>query len=127
MRADQKPKKSKKKPTATGVGKVKAKAFKAKLDSIYHHSEDIVARMIEGELILVPLIAGLGNLENEIYALDETGKEIWNRMDGKKTTAEIIADLEKCYLCGAGTIGRDVLGLVNELLTRRFIIDSNSQ
>jgi hypothetical protein len=30
------------------------------LDAIYAPSEDVVAREIEGELIIVPLVAGIG-------------------------------------------------------------------
>jgi hypothetical protein len=33
----------------------------------YQPSDEIVAREIEGELIIVPLTAGIGNLEDELY------------------------------------------------------------
>lgn len=104
-------------------GKEKTNVNEAKLKKIYHHSEDVVARVIEGELILVPLVAGLGNLENEIYALDETGKEIWNQIDGKKTVAKIVVNLVKKYSSAEATIGRDVIGLLDELGKRKFILE----
>ncbi|MBN1663789.1 MAG: PqqD family protein [Deltaproteobacteria bacterium] len=114
------------------TGKVKKAAAKAgnkggalkkaiELDDIYCHSEDVVVRTIEDELILVPLVAGIGSVEGEIYALDETGREIWNRMDGRKTVSEIITDLEKTYQSSERSIQSDVRGLMGELATRMLI------
>ena len=36
-------------------------------------SEDVVAREIEGEFIIVPLAAGIGDMEDELYSLNESG------------------------------------------------------
>ena len=44
-----------------------------KTDGVYAPSEDIVAREIEGEIIIVPLVAGIGDMEDELYTLNETG------------------------------------------------------
>ena len=71
---------------------------------------------------MIPISAGIGNMENEIYALDETGKEIWALLDGKRSLNEIIVDLEKCYSASAGTIRRDVLGLIGELAGRGIVL-----
>ena len=97
------------------------------LKKVYRQSDDIVAREIEGELILIPLSAGIGNMENEIYALDQTGKEIWQRINGKNTVSGIIVDLEKIYASSTGTIRRDVLGLIDELARRRIILAAPSR
>ena len=93
------------------------------MENVYCHSEDVVVRKIEGELILVPLVAGIGSLENEIYALDESGKEIWARIDGQKTIAEIIVDLKKIYGSSSRSIGADVAGLMTELAKRGLIVN----
>ena len=47
------------------------------LDIIYVPSEDVVAREIEGEMIIVPIASGIGDMEDELYTLNETGKAIW--------------------------------------------------
>ncbi|TFG60115.1 MAG: PqqD family peptide modification chaperone, partial [Deltaproteobacteria bacterium] len=60
-----------------------------RMDAAYIPSEDVVAREIEGELIIVPLAAGIGDLEDELYTLNETGKALWARLDGKSTLTEI--------------------------------------
>lgn len=46
------------------------------LDSIYFLSQDVVARDIEGELIIVPLTSGIGDSEDEIFTLNDTGRAI---------------------------------------------------
>jgi len=37
--------------------------------AIYLPSEKIVAREIEGELIIVPLVSGVGDMEDELFTL----------------------------------------------------------
>jgi len=93
-----------------------------KLDSVYAPSEDIVARSIEDELIIVPLVAGIGDLEDELYTLNETGKAIWDRLDGKKTLREVRDDLLAEFEAPAGEIEKDLIGLVEELVRRRILV-----
>ena len=96
--------------------------IKARLDAVYAPSEDIVARSIEGELIIVPLAAGIGDLEDELYTLNETGKAIWDRLDGKKKLREILAELSTEFEAPAGEIEKDLIGLVDELVRRKILV-----
>lgn len=96
------------------------------LKIIYRKSDDVVAREIEGELIIIPMVAGIGNMENELYALDEIGQEIWNRIDGQRSVDQIINELESLYDAARETIQKDVLGLISEIVSRKIII-SNSE
>ncbi len=97
------------------------------MDAAYMPSEEIVARKIEDELIIVPLAAGVGDLEDELYTLRDTGREIWDRLDGKRTLQEIAAELGEEYQAPAGKIERDVAGLVTELLRRRIVVQADGQ
>jgi hypothetical protein len=94
-----------------------------KLDRIYVPSEDIVAREIEGELIIVPLAAGVGNMEDELYSLNDTGKEIWRRLDGKADLQAVVSALCKEYNANPDLVSQDVAGLVEELLKRRIVVE----
>jgi hypothetical protein len=94
------------------------------LDSIFIPSEDIVAREIAGELIIVPLVAGIGDMEDELFTLNETGKAIWRQLDGKLTLGEIIKSLEEEYDAPEGQIQQDALGLFEELVSRRMLVES---
>lgn len=100
---------------------------KSVLKVIYCKSNEIVAREIEGELIIIPMVAGIGNMENEIYALDEIGQEIWNRIDGQRSVNQIINELEALYDTDHETIQKDALGLIKEIASRRIIIPSNAE
>lgn len=88
----------------------------------YVPSEDVVARMIEDELIIVPLVAGIGDTDDELYTLNETGKAIWSRLDGKKSLRAVIDELATEFTAPAGEIEKDVLGLVGELTRRKIIV-----
>jgi hypothetical protein len=92
------------------------------LDSIYMHSQDVVAREIEGELIIIPLTSGIGDIGDEIYTLNETGRAIWQALDGKKSLQEVITSLEADYEAKDDAIEMDVQGLVAELLRRKMLV-----
>jgi len=91
------------------------------LETILVPSEDVVAREIEGELLLVPIAAGIGDMEDELYTLNETAQAIWQRLDGQSTLGEIAADLAEEYNATLEEVEQDVLGLVAELARRRML------
>lgn len=93
----------------------------ASLNGIYAPSDDIVAREIEGELIIVPLVSGIGDMEDELYTMNETGKIIWDQLNGKQSLKEIVCRLSPDYESPENEIERDVIGLVTELLKRKLI------
>ena len=96
---------------------------KVSLDGLYMPSEDIVARNIEGELIIVPLVAGIGDMEDELYTMNETGKAIWDRLDGKKKLKDVLGELSVEFEAPAGEIEKDLIGLVDELVRRRILVE----
>lgn len=93
------------------------------LDVVYAPSDDVVAREIEGEIIIIPLVAGIGDMEDELYTLNESGKAIWKRLDGRATVAGIVADLAEEYDAPPAEIEVDVRGLVEELVKRRILVE----
>ncbi len=92
------------------------------LNQIYVPSDDIVARDIEGELIIVPLVAGIGDMEDELFSLNDTGKDIWGKLDGTATLAEVAKALAAEYSAPPDEIERDVIGLVGELVRRKMLV-----
>lgn len=95
------------------------------LDTVYKPSEEVVARDIHGELIIVPITSGVGDLEGEIYTLNETGRAIWHKLDGKKSLREIAKELALEFDDSAGEIEKDVIGLAEELVKRKILIAIN--
>ena len=92
------------------------------IETICAPSEDVVAREIEGELILVPIASGIGDMEDELYTMNSTGREIWRRLDGVRSLRQIAADLSAEYVAPAADIERDVLGLAGELIRRKMLV-----
>src|SRR5512133_3879235 len=93
------------------------------MDAVYAPSEDVVAREIEGELIIVPLVAGIGDMEDELFTLNETGRAIWSRLDGRATLDGVVTALAEDYDAEPGELERDVIGLVEELVRRRMLVE----
>jgi hypothetical protein len=100
---------------------------KTDLGACYLPSEDIVVREIEGELIIVPLVSGIGDMEDELFTLNETGRVIWEKLDGRKTLEDIVGELSSEYDASLGEIEKDVLGLVKELLKRKMLVATRKE
>jgi len=94
---------------------------RVELDAVYVPSPDIVARMIQGELVIVPVAAGIGDMEGELFSLNETGRAVWGLLDGR-TLAQAVAALAAEYEAPAETLERDAAGLIGELLRRRIVV-----
>jgi len=97
------------------------------LDTCYLPSEDIVSREIEGELIIVPIVSGIGDMEDDLYTLNETGREIWRKLDGQKNLRRVVQELTAEFEAPQEEIERDVIGLVGELLRRKMIIEVDKE
>ncbi|MFH1478498.1 MAG: PqqD family protein [Candidatus Omnitrophota bacterium] len=93
----------------------------------YKISEAVVAREIQGEFIIIPITSGVGDMEDEIFTLNETGRAIWNELDGKSTLEEVIGRLAEKFEGGKDEIKEDVLGLTNELLKRKMVIENRKK
>ncbi len=93
------------------------------LSAVFAPSEDVVAREIEGEFIIVPLTDGIGDMEDELYSMNETGLAIWKCLDGITTLGSIVQKLSDQYDAPEGEIERDVIGLMAELVKRKIVIE----
>lgn len=100
---------------------------KITLDAICAPSDDIVAREIEGEVIIVPLTAAIAETDGQadaLYTLNETGQAIWQRLDGQRSLRAVAADLAADYDAPPDEIEADVLGLVGELVQRGILVEA---
>jgi hypothetical protein len=99
---------------------------KIRMDMIFYHSSDVVTREIDGALIIVPLTSGVGDMEDDLFSMNETGTEIWNMLDGKKTVQEVVEALARQYRAEPAEIEQDVAGIVTELLKRRMLVEATA-
>ena len=97
------------------------------LGAIYTPSEDVVFRDIEGELIIVPLTWGVGGAEDEqdaIFTLNESGRAVWERLDGQRSLLAVAAGLAAEYEAPLEEIEADVVG---ELVSRRMLVEAGPE
>jgi len=91
------------------------------LESVCSPSEDVVAREIEGEIIIVPLVAGIGDADDELYTLNESGQAIWQLLDGSRALGQVVAVLAKNFDAPSAELEAELLGFVGELLQRGLL------
>lgn len=90
----------------------------------YSVSKNIIAREIEGEIIIVPMISGLGDLNSEMYTLNKTGFAIWEKLDGRTTLNKIIDALAIEFNTSFDQIENDVLEIMQELFNKGLIVEN---
>jgi hypothetical protein len=92
------------------------------LNSIYVPSEDVVARDVHGEFIIIAITSGIGDSDDEIFSLNKFGRAIWDKLSGKRNLKDVVNDLSKEFEAPIEKIEKDVLGLIGELLKRKMVI-----
>ena len=97
---------------------------KISFNKTYRISEDVVAREVAGEFIIIPITSGIGDIEDEIFSLNETGRAIWDKLDGTRNLKEVAKTLVSEFRGSPGEIEKDVAGLVEELLKRKMLTEA---
>ena len=82
-----------------------------------------MAREIAGEIILVPLVSGMGDLEDELFTLNATGMAVWKLLDGRRSLNAVAALLAKKYKAAPAVVAKDVAQLVAELCRRKMLVE----
>lgn len=96
---------------------------KIALDAVYAASSNVVVREIENDVIIIPVVSGDDDAENEPYFLNSTGQVIWQRLDGKRSLKKIVNDLTAEFKTSGQVIKKDVIGFAEKLLKRKMIIE----
>jgi hypothetical protein len=96
--------------------------MKVDRSAVYGVSDEVVAREIAGEIIIVPLGRGIADLEDELFTLNEMGRVIWQKLHGRRSLNEVIEDLKGEWQGDDGEIEADVLGFIAELTRRRILV-----
>ena len=96
----------------------------AGIDKIYKPSEEVVAREIQGDFIVIPITSGAGDPEDEIFTLNDTGRAVWDKLNGKKNLKEIGSELAKEFDGPIEEIEKGILGIVEELLNRKIVVEA---
>jgi hypothetical protein len=92
------------------------------LNSIYKLSEDLVARDVQGEFVIIPITSGIGDLDDEIFSLNNFGRSVWDKLDGKSSLKDIAGVLAMEFEGALTEIEEDLCGFLEELLKRKMLV-----
>ena len=79
-------------------------------EKVFSRKKGVVFRRILDEMVLINTKAG------EVITLNETGADIWERIDGKKNVGEILDELAQLYDVERNELERDVKNFIEDLL-----------
>jgi len=82
--------------------------------TVYACVPDIVPRHIAGDTILVAVRGELARLER-LHVLNTVGEHIWGLLDGRRTVAEVSADVAETFDTDAATALEDVAEFLADL------------
>jgi hypothetical protein len=83
-------------------------------EEMFMRSQSMVARVVAGETMIVPMSAKVGDLAS-IYTLNSTGALIWNLLDSPRTVVELAMAVAEEYEVALPQAERDVTDFVSEM------------
>ena len=86
-----------------------------RIEMIYKKAENIVARKIVDELLLVPVQGKLANMER-VFTLNEVGEFIWDNLDGNTDTDGLVEKIVNEYDVDIDKARQDCEELLKEML-----------
>jgi 2-polyprenyl-3-methyl-5-hydroxy-6-metoxy-1,4-benzoquinol methylase len=86
-----------------------------KLDTILVKNEDIAWRKIDDDAILIDMD------EEEVTHFNEVAAQIWDSLDGTKSTAEIIEHIRSQFEVDQEQAKKDVFAFLNKLLQKEMV------
>jgi hypothetical protein len=89
--------------------------------TILKKAEGFVSRSVGDDTIVVPVRAGVANLE-AIFTLNGVGSAIWSGIDGRATVAELSRAVAAVYDVGADAASADVVEFVELLLRKGLVV-----
>jgi hypothetical protein len=76
------------------------------------HTPDVVSRMVDGEAVLVDPKKGM------VRVLNPAGARIWEMIDGRRTVAELAADIAAEYGIVTSRAEADTITFCEDLVRR---------
>ena len=83
-------------------------------DEVFVRSQSVVARVVAGETLIVPVRARVGDLAS-IYSFKGSGTLIWKLLEFPKTVAELATAITQEYEVAAEQAELDVTQFVGEM------------
>lgn len=90
-------------------------------NSVFSKHLELVEREIEGEVLVIPIMAGVGDADANMYSFNEQGADIWKRIDGVRSVGEIADCLCQEYEVTREQALRETSVFLEDLLSRNLI------
>ena len=92
-----------------------------RLDSArFKRNQDVVARQIEGEFIIVPIRHGVGDM-NSLYTLNPVGSVLWEFMAEEHSLPEMVARVCGEFEVTASQAKGDIQAFLDSMLEEKLI------
>src|SRR5271167_2131533 len=89
-------------------------------NSRFVRNRDVVSRQIEGELVIVPIRSGVGDL-NSLYTLNPVGSVLWDFMSDGHTLAEMVRRVCDEFEVNSSQAQGDIQLFLDTLLEEKLI------
>jgi Coenzyme PQQ synthesis protein D (PqqD) len=86
----------------------------------YERNHEVVCRKIEGELILVPIRSGVGDL-NSLYTLNPVGSLLWEFMTDGHTIDEMVERVCDEFEVTAPQAQQDIEAFLDSLMAEQLV------
>jgi hypothetical protein len=90
------------------------------LDKSFIKDDNLMARNIAGETLIVPIRNSIGDL-NSIYTLNEVSARVWQLIDASTRVNQIVETISSEYDVTADEAARDVIELLDSMVAEGLI------
>jgi hypothetical protein len=93
--------------------------------TIPRHSDRFVSRAFGDETVVVPVRAGVANLE-AIFTMNAVGSTIWRHIDGKATVDDLARTVAREFAITEAEAAPDVVAFVDLLETKGLVLEAGA-
>jgi Coenzyme PQQ synthesis protein D (PqqD) len=86
-------------------------------------SQEVVSRKIDGELIIVPVRSGVGDL-NSLYTLNPVGSVLWEFMTERHTLGEMVERVCEEFEVTTTQAQQDIESFLDSLLAEKLVLSN---
>jgi Coenzyme PQQ synthesis protein D (PqqD) len=90
------------------------------LDVRFVRNQEVVARKIQGELIIVPVRRGVGDL-NSLYTMNPVGAVLWDFLTESHTIGEMVKRVCNEFEVTAAEAQRDIEAFLDSLVEEKLV------
>jgi Coenzyme PQQ synthesis protein D (PqqD) len=90
-------------------------------DVRFIRNHEVVSRKIEGELIIVPIRSGVGDL-NSLYTLNPVGSVLWDFMTEGHTVSEMVERVCEEFEVTRAQAQQDIKTFLDSLLQEKLVL-----